>query len=424
MEEIIAGAGCFMELWMIQIYAAIVFRKKICFRPFSCFLFIWNGVIAYMVNFGSCPAAALWSVYLFLALYCCKRFHLKWKENVVRLGIVILMTGVTEILASLLELAIHFIYDSGNWRFAIVNAAGLLIAAGSYLTVKMHRETFDRRISILYQLSFVCAAPVIIMILDYYEDHELQLLYDVVIFIIIAVVIMYFNRLQEIESKLRRKELDYELHEVYGKKYEDAIADMRRRQHSYRNQLLAINGIYACAQPAGKIRQRQEDYCAALEEDGKYDAILMKCNDIVMAGFLFYKCLDCEKQGVAVRYEIRIDELKCVLMLHELVEIAGILMDNACEKVVGMQEKDRYISLHFIENAKYIVIETANRSEEKRNNEIEHMFESGYSSKGIDRGFGLARMKQIAGRYRLDIQVENRASDSGNLLVFRLIIPK
>lgn len=424
MEEIIAGAGFFLELWMIQIYAAMVFRTKFCFRPFSCFLFVWNEIAAVAVNFGSCPAIVLWTTHLFLVLYFCRRFRRKWKENVVRFGIVILLTGITQIFAALLELTANAVIGFGGWRFVVVNAVGLSIAVGSYLAVKNKIILQDDKINSLYQLSLVCIAPMLIMILDYYEDHEIKLLYDIVIFVIIAVVFMYFNKVQKIESRLQQRESEYELRDVYGKIYKEAIADMRRRQHSYKNQILAIRSTYMSAQSVEEITRAQEKYCAAIEDDGRYDAILTKCNDAVMAGFLYYKCKACEKQGVRICYDIKLDEVKCLVMLHEIVEITGILLDNACEKVLGFPDGERFVSLYFTEQSEKIVLETANRSEVVPSKEIELMFVEGYSTKGEGRGLGLVRMKHIVDSYKLEIQVENRASGYGNLLVFRIIIPK
>lgn len=424
MEEILANIGFFLELWMIQIYVAMVWRTKFCFRPFSCFLFVWNAVVATAVNFGPCPPILLWTTHLFLVLYFCRRFRRKWKENVVRFGIVILLTGITEILAALLELMMHYIIDLGEWRFVAVNAIGVLIAVGSYLAIKADIGRFTENINKIYQLGVVCITPMFIMIFDYYENHQMKLMYDLIIFMIIIIVILYFNRVQHVENLLRQKEMEYEMRNVYGKIYKDAIDDMRRRQHSYKNQLLALSGTYRAAESMEQLVQLQEEYCTALQEDSRYDAVLMKCSDSVMSGFLYYKCIACEEQGIRVEYDIVAGELKCVVLVHELVEIIGILMDNACEKVLEYEEPDRVIYLRLTEHAEAVELEVANRSERLLREQVERLFENGYSTKGSERGLGLARVKQIADKYNLDIQVENQEINKKNRIVFRLVIKK
>ena len=56
--------------------------------------------------------------------------------------------------------------------------------------------------------------------------------------------------------------------------------------------------------------------------------------------------------------------------------------------------------------------------------QVEQLFENGYSTKGSERGLGLARVKQIADKYNLDIQVENQEINKKNRIVFRLVIKK
>lgn len=53
----------------------------------------------------------------------------------------------------------------------------------------------------------------------------------------------------------------------------------------------------------------------------KYISILTCCNNTILAGYFYYRCLLCEESGVAVDYNIAVDQADCCFPLHEIIEI-------------------------------------------------------------------------------------------------------
>ena len=54
----------------------------------------------------------------------------------------------------------------------------------------------------------------------------------------------------------------------------------------------------------------QKEYGRELKGDSRYDAVLTGCNNPIISGYLYSKCLNCEEKGVEVEYKISIEQMK------------------------------------------------------------------------------------------------------------------
>lgn len=101
----------------------------------------------------------------------------------------------------------------------------------------------------------------------------------------------------------------------------------------------------------------------------------------------------------------------------------NILLTNAFESYCA-ESKEKYIDIVLRESADNLIIEVSNVSEELTSSEIENIFREGYSSKGKNRGIGLARVKELVAKVHADIIVGNRLKETQNWVCFKLVIPK
>ena len=70
------------------------------------------------------------------------------------------------------------------------------------------------------------------------------------------------------------------------------------------------------------------------------------------------------------------------------------------------------------------MLTVANASKHYKEDMTVHFFESGYSSKGKDRGIGLPKLKRIVDKWNGTITVSNELRSGINYLSFEIIIPK
>ncbi len=198
---------------------------------------------------------------------------------------------------------------------------------------------------------------------------------------------------------------------------------MRRKQHDFKNQLGAIYSMHLTANSLEDLVQKQSEYGKILLEECRYDKILVGCNNPILAGYLYYRCVAYEKNDVQIDYHIHVDGAECCLSLHEVIEILGILLTNAFESYCA-ESKEKYIDLVLEETSENLMIEVSNISNKLTSAEIENIFKEGYSTKGEYRGIGLARVKQLVAKVQADLIVGNQIKERRNWVSFRLVIPK
>ena len=100
----------------------------------------------------------------------------------------------------------------------------------------------------------------------------------------------------------------------------------------------------------------------------------------------------------------------------------GILIDNACEKVLEDEKEEKRIRVVFRESNESIKISVSNPSQKLSYSEIDKLFEEGYSSKGENRGLGLARCLQLVKKYNADIVVQNVMFNEMNWIKFSIVL--
>lgn len=264
---------------------------------------------------------------------------------------------------------------------------------------------------------------VLLIAVDYCVQGEVEPLYYFVFLVLCLIASISTVSLQTAKYEYEKQKLLCELQKVYGKTYEELISEVRRKQHDFMNQLSVIYSMHLTADSLEDLIQKQSAYGNILLEECRYDKILMGCNHPILAGYLYYRCVAYENDHVQVDYEVHVDKAECCLSMYEIIEMLGILLTNAFESY-RPEEEEKRISLVVQEGIHDLTIEVSNKAEEFTSKEIEMIFRKGYSSKGKNRGLGLARLKQLTMKADADLIVENRKRGEQNWINFRIRIPK
>lgn len=184
------------------------------------------------------------------------------------------------------------------------------------------------------------------------------------------------------------------MHDLYGKSVEGMIENIRIRQHDFKNQLTAIYGMHLTSENFEELVESQKKYCDFLMEESKYDSILTMCKDKILAGFLYTKFMEWENKGVEFDFEIMLSDTKCKVATYELIEITGVLIDNASEAEMSV-ENHKPIQFMIKDDVDKVFITCRNHTKYMPIEELERLFDKGYSTKGIERGLGLYNIKKI-----------------------------
>lgn len=364
-------------------------------------------------------------LYVTTFIYAFRIFQRKFLETCGRFVMGIIATGAIEILVTYIMKLLNGYIGWGNVSFLVANIICLCVAIIFYLQMvrkKLDKIIFGGKKAIV--VISIGSLSILFLVIDYHFRGELDQIYYLAFIGLLIIACAYWMKAQEAQFQLEKKNLEMEFQEVYGTAYKELLSEVRRRQHDFVNQLGAIYSMHITATTLEELIERQREYGAVLLEQCRFDKILTGCNNQILAGYLYYKCMDFEKKGVIVKYRIHVDQAECRVALHELIELLGILMTNAAENITGCGEDSQVMELLVEENGSNLIIEVSNQSQYIDSQKAEKLFQEGYSTKGKDRGLGLTRVNQIAEKSCSDIVIENNTKAGKNWVSFRIVIPK
>lgn len=230
------------------------------------------------------------------------------------------------------------------------------------------------------------------------------------------VSILWINA--ENEKKINAREL--QLYELYNKTFEEAIIAIKTRQHEFDNHINAIKCMQLTIDNHQELIKVQNEYCDKVLLENSMNKILKLHTEPILVGFLYSKLIYAQEQGINVIHEIHSIELKKRININVVVEIIGILLDNAIDALREKNGEKILIIKILQEKQEEFSIEVANVSRKYKNNEIEKFCICGYSTKGKERGLGLARAKEIVKKYKADFWIENISYNNNNFLSFKI----
>lgn len=197
-----------------------------------------------------------------------------------------------------------------------------------------------------------------------------------------------------LQNNIRLKNLD-----TYNHKIEELYQTVRGFRHNYRNLLTTL-----------KLGIDQEDmtivkdiYTSILETSDKrletkqFDLTqLINIQDNTLKSLLSAKFLQADDQNIDISLEIPSPITLEGMTILDFITVISILIDNAMEATV--KAKKTKIMIAYIKQDKYQRFIIKNSTKEESIS-ITKIFQKGFSSKGTDRGIGLASIREILEYY-------------------------
>lgn len=239
-------------------------------------------------------------------------------------------------------------------------------------------------------------------------------------FVVVAIFCVVIN--MNTAKKLSQKQLELEINNKYMKTYEDLILEIRRKQHDYKNQLSALYSMHLVAKDDEQLAKLHKEYGEELEERDSFDSILYQCDNPVLCGYVYSKCMKAYREGVQIDPVLSWSEGESTVPQHKVIEILGILLDNAVEYLKEGDFADKQVRLNLIKEESKLTVEVSNTSLYQSFQDIDSMFKLGYSTKGEGRGIGLASLKTIVKEYNGKLSVENEELEDINWLKIKVEI--
>lgn len=246
---------------------------------------------------------------------------------------------------------------------------------------------------------------------------------DLFIFLLPALITMIFifikwNSSQEL---IHQMECERENELRMQTCYEELLKEVRMRQHAFKNHMAAIFSTHYTYKTYEQLVRAQEEYCNIIREENKYNHLLLIENKI-LAGFLYEKFLEIEIDGINLEYKIASNLEKMRIPIYRLIEICGILIDNAVEALKEVTNKEVVIEIAENKIGYYFLIR--NRAAYITYSQMSEWFAFEHSSKGEGRGIGLYHAKMLCEEHNCNIVCENINIKNENWIMFTVLIQK
>ena len=143
-----------------------------------------------------------------------------------------------------------------------------------------------------------------------------------------------------------------------------------------------------------------------LEDENK---AIKGINDPIIAALLITKISLAKEKKIS----LNIEKVSNLMKNHnniesdDLIIIIGNLIENATESFNLKNIKEKKINVHILEDNNQILIYVSDNSGQIKDSNLDKMFEIGYSSKGNNRGSGLALIKNITNLYDGEVKIVN-----------------
>lgn len=121
---------------------------------------------------------------------------------------------------------------------------------------------------------------------------------------------------------------------------------------------------------------------------------------------------------IEIQYEISYRDSN-EIVIYDLVDIVGILLDNAIEAVTSTEVSKKIV--FELSDAEGINLLVKNPVVNILNSEIQKFFERGYSTKEGERGIGLNKLMELQQKYKYDVYTHIENDNSMEWIVFNII---
>lgn len=360
-------------------------------------------------------------IYVPIFLYCKIVFRDRFHRVLLKVLLSTILVAIIEFICFLM--ISMFIVDDLMLRNIIGNLMVLFVSM--FILPKLRVETLDvvfwRKYSFMKWILLMMFSVILVLMLQVKMMGRISIdkFVFVIPFMLVALLIMIkWNASQKQVDHIER---EMDIAKKTEESYSELLTNVRLKQHEFKNHITAILSSHYTYKTYEKLVEVQDEYCQLLVHENKYNDLL-QINNKVIVGFLYKKFSDMEDEGIDIQYKISTKLENCVLPAYHLIEMWGILLDNATEAQKNCIEKQVWISV--FEKSNRYVFEVRNKSPYVAFEEITSWFQEGHSSKGRSRGLGLYHMKCLCEEWNCEIGCRNLYIDDENWIVFSLEMNK
>lgn len=399
-----------------------IYNKKIKLDIATVSLYL--GILATLeviVHFGWNNISSL-CTFIYVVLYCIR----KYKDKLIGATISsILMYIVVALMQFMFVLpVVWLIPQNEEVRMLITNLLTAVFSLWILPKLKIHklRAVLRKRDNFIIATFGIVVFFICIIAIEGKLTQKIHLAFFVLIVPVLIFLLWILNKWSTLQDEKEVVQNELAVTKDMQGEYEDLLTAVRLREHGFKNHLTALLSIRHTNKSYDELVREQDKYYEIVREENKYNKLLF-VGDSTISGFLYEKFRDAEEKGISVIYEIKGCISLMPLSIYHLVEMLGILIDNAVEAQTEVTGRKR-IKFQFEEKESRFIFTISNPYKHVSYKEMELWFCRDNSTKGKNRGLGLYYIKKLCEDNQINIICNNAEYEHENWIEMTLEIKK
>lgn len=358
------------------------------------------------------------AVYLIYFIYAYVKFNDTLKITVIKCILTTLIISGLQVAGYIPITFLNIIVANENIVVIAINFVILML-----LFITRNSDKYKKAVEfctskdwILRGSILACTAIIIYNMYSLKESYDIKVDIFVLICVFMSMLLIFLYRWQKALYELERKEQEIQITNLYNDAFEELIKTIRGRQHDFHNQIDAIYSSHLLAKSLEELIEIQKKHCDNVIYENRFSKVLNCTKNSTLAGFIYTKFVQAEQNGIEIEYHVAFVG-NTAISIYDLVEIIGILMDNAME---ALSDNDLLKKIIFeLQDCDGLNLKIRNPVANISNGNIEMLFKDGYSTKGTDRGIGLSKIKEYQKKYKYNLLA--RLDDENEWIEFQIV---
>ncbi len=414
-----------LEVLSIILFTKFAYNQKLRVKGSDLWLFMIELVYLEMVDSVVKSFPLSMGSYLILFGYLQIEYRESTRKNILQLVFCLFSMGLLQlfVLMCLFWLDWFKISDVAMLIVGLVNLFIIFILGRFKVIYKFSYYILKNEKSIILIFGVVAFAVVYLLFLFKHDEYFRLtdfLLIGIWSFFICYLIIQWQRT--KLDNITKSKEL--EVRGIYENRYQELLDSVRKRQHDFDNQLNALSGQQLYAENTEELMERQKEYSECIRKENRYNKLIVKgAGSPILTGFFFNKFMEAERKGCIVSYEVSYDRMECDFPVYQLIDIFGVLLDNAIEALENYEGERK---LHFIlrEYMDRVECGVYNVSPYVPAEKIHEMVKREVSTKGAGRGIGLPKVIELLNEQGTELFIFNKDMSGENYLAVEFHMKK
>ncbi len=361
-------------------------------------------------------------VFVFMVVYCVCKFKDNFLGAIISTLLMLIVTGMLQFVFLLPFCRVSVKYE--ELRMLLINSLVAVSSLWILPKVKIYklREIIRRREKFVFLIFLAILFVTLLLTIKWKAQGKISISFFVLTIPALMILMWLLIKwdLTENEKELVQNELT--VTKTMQREYDDLLTSVRLREHGFKNHLAALLSLKYTSNSYEELVRQQDNYYGKIRDENRYNKLLF-LGDSTISGFLYEKFCQAEDEEIFITYEIKGSFSGSMMPMYHIIEILGILIDNAIE-AQSEKEQSRQLEFLFEEQKNKYLFKVTNPYVYASYQEIESWFLQNKSSKGKNRGLGLYYVKKLCEKYDGYILCRNIARTQENWIEMLLEIKK